>query len=619
MHIPDGIVDNATTLTGTWLGSAGAVGYAIRWVRIRLSEGRVVLMAVLSALIFALQMLNFPVAGGTSGHFAGAAAAAILLGPWPAVVVMATVLLVQAVFFLDGGIVALGPNVFNLAVVTTFTGWWTYLAVTRFVRGRRGRLAGAFAAGWVSILCGASAAAIEIAASGKAPLALALGSMAFWHALIGIGEGLITAGLVGYLLAVRPDIFARQENEAPVGRVAAGLAALAIVAASLSFLASAFPDGLEHVLAGAGVEVPAGGARIPFALADYTIPGLGGSPALATVLAALVGSVLTGVALWMLLRAVRRTGHGQGAAELAPASGIPAAHEATADAARGFHRHPHSHDEDPAHVHPHHHVGAARADAPAHAHTHGVFFERHTYVVSPIHALDPRAKVVAATVLVVAIVLSRPLWPAEFVALVLFYAAVTLLARLPLGAILLRTAIVLPFAGVIALFAPLAQSGGSLSAGGLAGSYAHGGWIAAYAVISKAWLSAWAVVLLTATTPVPRLFKGLKALHAPEVVLTMLSFLYRYVTAMGEQLGSLRNALESRGFGLTRAGRVRLYGHLAGNLFVRAVERGERVHAAMMSRGYDGTIPSAEELTLRPADALMFFTVLAAAAALVVY
>lgn len=605
MHIPDGIIDDAPTLAATWLGSVGTLGYAIRWVRVRVSEQRTVLMAVLAALIFALQMLNFPVAGGTSGHFVGAAAAAIVLGVWPAVVVMATVLVVQAVFFLDGGLVALGPNIFNLAVVTTFTGWWTYRLITRIAgKGRASRVSAAFAAGWISVVCGASAAALEIWLSGKAPLAIALGAMAFWHALIGVGEGLITAGLVGYLVAVRPDILEPSASTARVGRLAVVLAGVALLAAAFSFAASAYPDALERVLQTAGVT-PHTVSAIPFALPGYAIPGIS-NPALGGVLAALVGTVLAATLVWAGLSRRR------------PRVGAATNRAAEAES---IHRHVHQHDDEPEHAHPHHHGGDASvsgADA-RHGHTHGSFFERYTYILSPINGLDPRAKIAACVVLVLAIVLTPPLRLIELGGLVLFFSLVTVAARLPLARIVARTAIVLPFAGVIALFAPLAQAGGSLSVGGLAGAYAGGGWIAAYAVLSKAWLSAWAVVLLTATTPVPLLFKGLKSLHAPTVVLTMLSFLYRYVGTMAEQLASLRRAMDSRGFALSRWRRLRLYGHLAGNLFIRAVERGERVHAAMVSRGYDGTMPSPDVLTLRRADALMGLTVLATAASVVLY
>ncbi len=140
MHIPDGMLSNAT-VAATGVASLGYVGYGVAWVRKHFDQRKVVLMAVTAALIFALQMLNFPVAAGTSGHFAGGALAAILLGPFAAGIVMTTVLLIQAVVFADGGILALGANVFNLAVVAPLVGWGTWRLFLRFgdSQGAQGR------------------------------------------------------------------------------------------------------------------------------------------------------------------------------------------------------------------------------------------------------------------------------------------------------------------------------------------------------------------------------------------------------------------------------------------------------------------------------------------------
>jgi cobalt/nickel transport system permease protein len=291
--------------------------------------------------------------------------------------------------------------------------------------------------------------------------------------------------------------------------------------------------------------------------------------------------------------------------------------------AEGVHEHPHRHEPDgPAHAHPHHHgtVPAELAAPPlVHDHVHGLSFERYTYICSPIHELDPRAKIVATLAIVLAVVLSPPPRGLELAGIALFLVAAATIAHVPLGWVLRRSALVLPFAGMIALFAPLQQSGGSLSVGGLAGAYSHGGWMAAYSILAKAWLSTLTVVVLSATTPVPRLFRGLERMRVPDVILTLLSFMYRYVSVLRTQIASLRNALDSRGFGLGRLGRLRLYGNLAGAMFVRAYERGERVYGAMLSRGYDGSLPSSETLTWRGADSLTLATVLLGVAALALY
>jgi len=306
VHIPDGMLQ-APTWVPAWLGSAGVLAYAIREVRRRLSDGTIVMMAVMAALIFALQMLNFPVAGGTSGHFAGGAAAAIVLGLWPAMLVMAAVVTVQAVFFADGGITALGANMLTMAIIGPLVGHGIYRAITRLRDTRTAKVTGAFASAWIACVAAALAAGCLLWLSGRAPLIPVLGAMGFWHALIGLGEGAITAGLVSYLLAVRPDLLARDArmpaDARSVRKTALGLAAIAIVAVGISFLASANPDGLEFVyehLGAAFEESSVLGGAMP----DYVIPGMG-NETLAGVLAGLVGLILTGVLVYGLLTAVR--------------------------------------------------------------------------------------------------------------------------------------------------------------------------------------------------------------------------------------------------------------------------------------------------------------------------
>lgn len=305
MHIPDGML-RAPTWVSAWLGSAGIIGYAAREVRKRLTDGTIVMMAVLAALIFALQMLNFPVAGGTSGHFAGGAAAAIVLGLWPAMLVMAAVVTVQAVFFADGGITALGANMLTMAIVAPVAGHLVYRTVTRLRQTRTARLAAAFAAGWIACVAAALAAGVMLWLSGRAPLVPVLGAMGFWHALIGLGEGAITAGLVGYLLAVRPDLLTadvRATSDAATARkTAIGLAAIALAVAGASFLASSRPDGLEFVYSRLGTalrEAPATGVS-----PGYALPGIA-NETLAGVLAGIVGVAVTGMLVYALLNAAR--------------------------------------------------------------------------------------------------------------------------------------------------------------------------------------------------------------------------------------------------------------------------------------------------------------------------
>jgi cobalt/nickel transport system permease protein len=305
VHIPDGMLDTKTWVT-TWAGSVGALGYAARQARKTLTDSKIVLMAVLAALIFALQMLNFPVAGGTSGHFAGGAAAAILLGPWQALLVMAGVLGVQALFFADGGITAFGANVLNMGIVGVFVGWSVYRAIAGRTPSVSRRSIAAFVAAWAGCFSAALAAALELWISGRAPLGTVMGAMGFWHAIIGIGEGLITAGLVTYLARTRPELLGENgpASTTAVRPVAVTLGVVALGAAGLSFLASSSPDGLEYVYFEQGIGKRfAEHALLRSPMPDYVMPGVS-NQTLAGVLAGIVGVIITGALLYGAVKAL---------------------------------------------------------------------------------------------------------------------------------------------------------------------------------------------------------------------------------------------------------------------------------------------------------------------------
>lgn len=210
MHIPDGFLNVATVAT-TYAISAGGIANAVRLANKKLGEKQVPLMGILAAFIFAAQMLNFPIAGGTSGHLLGAALAAILLGPWGAAIVMSAVLVAQSLIFQDGGLLALGANILNMGIIASFGAYYVYRFVRSLFRGnRRAELAGGFVAAWISVLLASVACAIELAISGASPLKVVLPAMAGIHALIGIGEGLITVAVVSLLLATRADLLRLQ-------------------------------------------------------------------------------------------------------------------------------------------------------------------------------------------------------------------------------------------------------------------------------------------------------------------------------------------------------------------------------------------------------------------------
>lgn len=211
MHIPDGFLNLATVAT-TYAVSAGGVANAVRIANRKLGEKHVPLMGILAAFIFAAQMLNFPVAGGTSGHIVGAALAAILLGPWAAVIIMTTVLIAQSLIFQDGGLLALGANVLNMGIVASFGAYYIY-RLARLILGdnRRGKLIGVFVAGWSSVFLASIACAVELAVSGVSPWGVVLPAMAGIHTIIGIGEGLISVAVISLVLTTRADLMQLQK------------------------------------------------------------------------------------------------------------------------------------------------------------------------------------------------------------------------------------------------------------------------------------------------------------------------------------------------------------------------------------------------------------------------
>jgi cobalt/nickel transport system permease protein len=291
MHIPDGFLSVLVSIT-LWGISVIIIGYALRRVGRDLGERQVPLMGVLAAAIFAGQMLNFAVTGGTSGHLLGAALAAILVGPWGAIVVMTTVVGIQALIFQDGGLLALGGNLFNMAVVGVAVSHFTVTSARRFLGDRPAGLfiSGGLAA-WLSIVAAALACALELAASGTSPANIAIPAMAGIHTLIGIGEALITAGALAFLYSARPDLVGAGTASSGASRpVWIGGAILAILLAVLSPIASLHPDGLEWVAKQNGFL---GAARGPLysVLPEYVLPGIA-NQALATILAGIIGTLL---------------------------------------------------------------------------------------------------------------------------------------------------------------------------------------------------------------------------------------------------------------------------------------------------------------------------------------
>lgn len=355
MHVPDGFI-NAPVSAVAGVAAAGAVAVSLRGARRELDERTAPLAGLVAAFIFAVQMLNFPVAAGTSGHLLGGALAAILVGPYTGVLCVAVVLLMQGLLFADGGLTALGVNISVMAVVTTVVAYAIFRTLARLLpRGRRSLTAAAFTAALVSVPAAAAAFTLIYAVGGTTdvPLGKVATAMIGVHVLIGVGEAAITALTVGAVIAVRPDLVhgargltaplklrvggelidapatsatSGTSGTTPAPAAAAarshrklwavGLAASVVLAGFVSFYASTNPDGLEKVAHDKGFdkgEKEHAAADSP--LADYGVKDISDAR-LSGGLAGVIGVGATVVAGSAVFWAVRR----RRAAETGPAA-----------------------------------------------------------------------------------------------------------------------------------------------------------------------------------------------------------------------------------------------------------------------------------------------------------
>src|SRR5512143_3749458 len=229
MHLPDGFL-SLTISVLCWGATVVLVGAAISRTGDSLGERQVPLMGIMAAFIFAAQMINFPVAGGTSGHLLGGALASILLGPWAGMLVMTAVIAVQGLLFQDGGLVVMGANILNMGLLTVMVGYGLYRISLGWNRNARLGMTGV--AAWLSVMTGALFTSLEMWLSGTARLELVLPAMLTVHALIGLGEALITVAAVAFILRTRPDLLGEGSASASAGLgwIPAGvLVALAVV------------------------------------------------------------------------------------------------------------------------------------------------------------------------------------------------------------------------------------------------------------------------------------------------------------------------------------------------------------------------------------------------------
>lgn len=294
MHIPDGYLD--LSIAGLfYILTLAVLGLSVYRLR---GQKLTPLFGILAAAIFAAQMLNWPIPGGTSAHFVGGALAGILLGPYAGSLAMAVVLTIQCLVFADGGITALGANIWNMGIVDVFVGYYTYRILERYSKS-----AAAFVAGWLGITLAAVFAGIEIglSASFKYGLSVTVPVMGVWHGILGIIEGMITAGVVGYILSARPGII--EERKAP-GKVAIGvIAAMILVSPLFAYAAElvGYSEPLENAAEILGLtEHPIYEGLLP----DYSVPGL--DPYTGTLITGVVGTAIV-LALGYLMSRHART------------------------------------------------------------------------------------------------------------------------------------------------------------------------------------------------------------------------------------------------------------------------------------------------------------------------
>lgn len=301
MHIPDNFLSITVSLI-CWAITIVTLGIAISRTNKSLGERQVPLMGVMAAFIFAAQMINFPVLGGTSGHLLGGALAAITLGPWAGMLIMTAVIAVQGLLFQDGGLVVMGANILNMGLLTAAIGYGLYRSVIG--NNRAVKLVVIGVAAWLSVMAGALSTALQIWLSGNAEVQVIVPAMLFVHAFIGLGEALITVAALSFILRARPDLLGEKSASAQGGRgwvVAGVLIALAVVL--LSPFASTNPDGLERVAINMGfIEM---GQAAPYVIIpDYTIPFLG-ETALSTIVAGAIGVIVVGAIIVLVGRSMQ--------------------------------------------------------------------------------------------------------------------------------------------------------------------------------------------------------------------------------------------------------------------------------------------------------------------------
>ncbi len=539
MHIPDAVLDpKVAAITGA-VGAAGLL-YAVRKLERQLGERTTVLMGTMAAFVFAAQMVTFPVGLGVSGHLLGGVLSAVLLGPWAGALVIGAVLIVQCFLFNDGGVTALGANFINMGLIGSVGGYAIYAPIRRAIGGPQGTLIAAMVAAWFSVLLASGAFAIELAASGdRRDFFQVLAWMALVHAVIGVGEALITGMVVRFVLLRRPDLLEPEDGLAgkPARGVRwgqtmiAGLAVALGVAVFLAPFASESPDGLEYV--GRAPRLPDRRRERPVTAAPVADGRLSAQ-------AARPGPREGGD---------RAGGRRRDAGRLRPRLGH-GTRPAACEAGRGDAR-----------------CGLTRWSGTATA-------------SGPLQRLDARVKLIAALALILAVI------------------------AMPIGAWRWYGIAGLLLAFVIGLAGHPAPGAGAAVAGpvrpgglprrddraGASGDRTPRPPAVAASILIKNGLAVMTMIVLAGTTPFPRLLTALRKLGVPPVLVATLQFMERYRHVLVAEVDRMATARRARSFGRRGVLSWSLLGGLIGMLFLRTFERAERVHDAMIARGWDGTI-----------------------------
>mgnify|MGYP001234068342 FL=1 len=308
MHVPDGFM-NVTMSAATGVISFGTLWAYIRSAKDLIADKFIALTGMMSALIFVLQMINFPVAAGTSGHLLGGALAVIVLGPRLGLICLSVVVIIQSLLFADGGLSALGVNVLNMAIVTTTTSWFIVKYWIKFIgKNKTSIVTVSVLAGILSVVFSSIAFTIQYAIGGtiSIPVGTVLIAMVSTHLIIGLGEGIITALIITLLMRVRPDlVYAYDRSDENTTKVSFyGLFIILILLLSLvTPFASSSPDGLESVAEEFGFTQTDG---IVLLLDDYGINAINNN-FLSTVLSALLGVTVVAV-MFNLIITRRKSG-----------------------------------------------------------------------------------------------------------------------------------------------------------------------------------------------------------------------------------------------------------------------------------------------------------------------